>query len=128
MLRTTAPVPDGARLAGLGHTGGRGLCAGSDLRAATGGHTVVRCETHVPPRADHGHHKGQGLATAYAAGIAFTTRAATAPPRPPSSAAPPGGLTAPAGPPAVRARCDSASDVPSGMNRRPIRPRVRPYA
>lgn len=131
--------PDGSRLTGLSHTGGRGLCATSDLRAA-GGHTVVRDERHVPPGGDWasgytkfqcpggqfligyalrgarvsaglcapartalpagvgrtvwfdrgdarppgdpggdyalGHLKGQCLSTEYAAGIAFTTRAA----------------------------------------------------
>ncbi|MER6388191.1 cellulase family glycosylhydrolase [Streptomyces sp. NPDC001523] len=135
-----AVCPDGSRLAGLSHTGGRGLCATSDLRAAAGGHTVVRDERHVPPGGDwasgytkfqcpggqfligyalrgarvsaglcapartalppgagrtvwfdrgdarppgdpggdyaFGHLKGQCLSTEYAAGIAFTTRAA----------------------------------------------------
>ncbi|MET9881932.1 cellulase family glycosylhydrolase [Streptomyces sp. NPDC006430] len=47
-----AVCPDGARLAGLGHTGGRGLCSTSDLRAPTGGHTVVRDEAYVPPGGD----------------------------------------------------------------------------
>ncbi|MFF1556512.1 glycoside hydrolase family 5 protein [Streptomyces sp. NPDC058279] len=47
-----AVCPDGALLAGLSHTGGRGLCAGSDLRAPTGGHTVVRDETYVQPGGD----------------------------------------------------------------------------
>ncbi|MEU6880536.1 cellulase family glycosylhydrolase [Streptomyces sp. NPDC046712] len=47
-----AVCPDGARLAGLSHTGGRGLCASSALRAGTGGHTVVRDESHVPAGGD----------------------------------------------------------------------------
>ncbi|MFB6807686.1 glycoside hydrolase family 5 protein [Streptomyces sp. NPDC056387] len=47
-----AVCPDGARLAGLGHTGGRGLCSTSDLRAPTGGHTVVRDESYVPAGGD----------------------------------------------------------------------------
>ncbi|MCX4695041.1 cellulase family glycosylhydrolase [Streptomyces sp. NBC_01408] len=137
-----AVCPDGARLAGLSHTGGRGLCATSDLRAAAGGHTVVRDERYVPPGGDwaggytkfqcpagqfltgyslrgqrlsaalcapartalpaggrtlwfdrgdnrppgapgadyaSGHYKGQCLPGEYAAGIAFTTRAAARP-------------------------------------------------
>ncbi len=137
-----AVCPDGARLAGLAHTGGRGLCTTSDLRAPTGGHTVVRDERYVPAGGDwatgytkfqcpagqfligyslrgervsaalcapartalpgagrtlwfdrgdnrppggpggdfgHGNFKGQCLPTEYAAGIAFTTRAATRP-------------------------------------------------
>ncbi|MFE2928812.1 glycoside hydrolase family 5 protein [Streptomyces goshikiensis] len=136
-----AVCPDGSRLAGLAHTGGRGLCAGSGLRAPTGGNTVVRDEAHVPPGGDwatgytklqcpagqyltgyslrgervsaalcspartalpaaagrtvwfdrgdnrppgagggefaYGNYKGQCLPTEYAAGIAFTTRAAS---------------------------------------------------
>ncbi|MFJ3923240.1 glycoside hydrolase family 5 protein [Streptomyces sp. NPDC090022] len=47
-----AVCPDGSRLAGLSHTGGRGLCVTSDLRAADGGHTVVRNEAYVPPGGD----------------------------------------------------------------------------
>ncbi|MGW7193960.1 glycoside hydrolase family 5 protein, partial [Streptomyces sp. NPDC054838] len=47
-----AVCPDGAMLTGLSHTGGRGLCTGSDLRAPAGGHTVVRDETYVPPGGD----------------------------------------------------------------------------
>ncbi|MEU6773738.1 cellulase family glycosylhydrolase [Streptomyces sp. NPDC046759] len=54
-----AVCPDGLRLTGLGHTGGRGLCTdtagsgpGGDLRAATGGQTVVTDERHVPPGGD----------------------------------------------------------------------------
>ncbi|MEU9002172.1 cellulase family glycosylhydrolase [Streptomyces sp. NPDC048551] len=47
-----AVCPDGARLAGLGHTGGRGLCSTSDLRSAAPGQTVVRDETYVPPGGD----------------------------------------------------------------------------
>ncbi|WP_327130921.1 glycoside hydrolase family 5 protein [Streptomyces sp. NBC_01343] len=137
-----AVCPDGARLAGLGHTDGRGLCGTSDLRAPTGGHTVVRDEAYVPPGGDwatgytkfqcpagqfligyslrgervsaalcapsrtalpaggrtlwfdrgdnrppgapggefaYGDYKGQCLPTEYAAGIAFTTRAASRP-------------------------------------------------
>lgn len=137
-----AVCPDGARLAGLGHTGGRGLCTTSDLRAPTGGHTVVRDEAYVPAGGDwatgytkfqcpsgqfligyslrgervsaalcapsrtalptggrtlwfdrgdnrppggpggeyaYGDYKGQCLPTEYAAGIAFTTRAASRP-------------------------------------------------
>ncbi|MER5871923.1 cellulase family glycosylhydrolase [Streptomyces sp. NPDC002044] len=137
-----AVCPDGSRLAGLAHTGGRGLCSTSDLRAPAGGHTVVRDEAYVPqggdwatgytklqcpagqfltgysrrgdrvsaalcaparavlpgggrtlwfdrgdnrppggPGADFatGHLKGQCLPTEYAAGIAFTTRAAARP-------------------------------------------------
>ncbi|MGE7383924.1 glycoside hydrolase family 5 protein [Streptomyces sp. NPDC004126] len=138
-----AVCPDGARLTGLSHTGGRGLCTTSDLRAPAGGHTVVRDEAHVPPGGDwatgytklqcpagqfligyslrgervsaalcapartalpaaagrtlwfdrgdnrppgagggdyaRGHYKGQCAPTEYAAGIAFTTRAASRP-------------------------------------------------
>ncbi|MEU9379342.1 cellulase family glycosylhydrolase [Streptomyces sp. NPDC048255] len=137
-----AVCPDGARLAGLSHTGGRGLCTTSDLRAAAGGHTVVRDERYVPPGGDwaggytkfqcpagqfltgyslrgqrlsaalcapartalpaggrtlwfdrgdnrppgapgadfaSGHYKGQCQSGEYAAGIAFTTRAASRP-------------------------------------------------
>lgn len=137
-----AVCPDGARLAGLSHTGGRGLCTTSDLRAAAGGHTVVRDERYVPPGGDwaggytkfqcpagqfltgyslrgqrlsaalcapartalpaggrtlwfdrgdnrppgvpgadfaSGHYKGQCRPGEYAAGIAFTTRAASRP-------------------------------------------------
>ncbi|MEU3774151.1 cellulase family glycosylhydrolase [Streptomyces sp. NPDC032472] len=47
-----AVCPDGARLAGLSHTGGRGLCTDADLRAAAGGPTVVRDEAYVPPGGD----------------------------------------------------------------------------
>ncbi|MFJ7261195.1 glycoside hydrolase family 5 protein [Streptomyces globosus] len=47
-----AVCPDGSRLAGLSHTGGRGLCSTSDLRAAAGRHTVVPDEAHVPPGGD----------------------------------------------------------------------------
>ncbi|AZM87711.1 cellulase family glycosylhydrolase [Streptomyces sp. W1SF4] len=47
-----AVCPDGARLTGLAHTGGRGLCTTSDLRAPAGGHTVVRDEAYVPPGGD----------------------------------------------------------------------------
>ncbi|MEU8437837.1 cellulase family glycosylhydrolase, partial [Streptomyces sp. NPDC029216] len=47
-----AVCPDGSRLSGLSHTGGRGLCSTSDLRAPGGGQTVVRDESHVPPGGD----------------------------------------------------------------------------
>ncbi|MEU3403289.1 cellulase family glycosylhydrolase [Streptomyces sp. NPDC006670] len=47
-----AVCPDGARLAGLSHTGGRGLCSTSDLRAPGGGQTVVRDERYVPAGGD----------------------------------------------------------------------------
>ncbi|MFD0380402.1 glycoside hydrolase family 5 protein [Streptomyces sp. NPDC127112] len=47
-----AVCPDGARLAGLSHTGGYGLCSTSDLRAPGGGQTVVRDEAYVPPGGD----------------------------------------------------------------------------
>ncbi|MER5731988.1 cellulase family glycosylhydrolase [Streptomyces sp. NPDC002138] len=47
-----AVCPDGSQLAGLSHTGGRGLCAGSDLRAATGAQSVVRDERYVPAGGD----------------------------------------------------------------------------
>ncbi|MFJ5549468.1 glycoside hydrolase family 5 protein [Streptomyces sp. NPDC093225] len=50
-----AACPDGLRLAGLGHTGGRGLCTDTgagDLRAADGGQTVVRDERFVPGGGD----------------------------------------------------------------------------
>ncbi|MFG2665045.1 glycoside hydrolase family 5 protein [Streptomyces sp. NPDC048387] len=47
-----AVCPDGARLAGLSHTGGRGLCSTSALRAPGGGQTVVRDESSVPPGGD----------------------------------------------------------------------------
>ncbi|MEU8588995.1 cellulase family glycosylhydrolase [Streptomyces sp. NPDC048664] len=50
-----AVCPDGLRLAGLGHTGGRGLCtdvAGGDLRATGTDTTVVTDERHVPPGGD----------------------------------------------------------------------------
>ncbi|WP_330336216.1 glycoside hydrolase family 5 protein [Streptomyces sp. NBC_00557] len=53
-----AACPDGLRLAGLGHTSGRGLCTDStaagpdDLRAASGGQTVVTDERYVPAGGD----------------------------------------------------------------------------
>ncbi|MFI5977505.1 glycoside hydrolase family 5 protein [Streptomyces sp. NPDC051452] len=50
-----AVCPDGLRLVGLGHTGGRGLCTDStagDLRAGTGGQTVVTDERYVPAGGD----------------------------------------------------------------------------
>ncbi|WP_371680171.1 glycoside hydrolase family 5 protein [Streptomyces sp. NBC_01276] len=47
-----AVCPDGARLAGLSHTGGYGLCSTSDLRAPAGGQTVVRDEAYVPAGGD----------------------------------------------------------------------------
>lgn len=47
-----AVCPDGARLAGLSHTGGRGLCSTSDLRAPGGAQTVVRDESYVPQGGD----------------------------------------------------------------------------
>ncbi|WP_225823482.1 glycoside hydrolase family 5 protein [Streptomyces naphthomycinicus] len=50
-----AVCPDGSRLAGLSHTGGRGLCtdAGAgDLRAADTRRTVVTDERHVPAGGD----------------------------------------------------------------------------
>ncbi|MFF5533009.1 glycoside hydrolase family 5 protein [Streptomyces cinerochromogenes] len=50
-----AACPDGTRLAGLGHTGGRGLCtdAGAgDLRAADARQTVVTDERYVPAGGD----------------------------------------------------------------------------
>ncbi|MBJ7907482.1 glycoside hydrolase family 5 protein [Streptomyces sp. DSM 110735] len=50
-----AACPDGLRLIGLSHTGGRGLCtdAGAfDLRAADGGQTVVNDERYVPSGGD----------------------------------------------------------------------------
>ncbi|MEU6599772.1 MULTISPECIES: cellulase family glycosylhydrolase [Streptomyces] len=50
-----AACPDGTRLAGLSHTGGRGLCtdAGAgDLRAADARQTVVTDERHVPAGGD----------------------------------------------------------------------------
>ncbi|WP_251096249.1 cellulase family glycosylhydrolase [Streptomyces sp. Caat 7-52] len=50
-----AACPDGSRLAGLSHTGGRGLCtdAGAgDLRATEARQTVVTDERHVPAGGD----------------------------------------------------------------------------
>ncbi|MEV7612515.1 cellulase family glycosylhydrolase [Streptomyces sp. NPDC089799] len=50
-----AACPDGLRLTGLSHTGGRGLCtdtATGDLRATGPEQTVVRDERHVPPGGD----------------------------------------------------------------------------
>ncbi|MEV5880838.1 glycoside hydrolase, partial [Streptomyces sp. NPDC052101] len=53
-----AACPDGLRLIGLGHTSGRGLCTDStgggpaDLRAASGGQTVVTDERYVPAGGD----------------------------------------------------------------------------
>ncbi|MEU9699616.1 cellulase family glycosylhydrolase [Streptomyces sp. NPDC047981] len=47
-----AVCPDGSRLAGLSHTGGRGLCVSAGPRAGSGGHTVVRDESHVPAGGD----------------------------------------------------------------------------
>ncbi|WP_030960865.1 glycoside hydrolase family 5 protein [Streptomyces sp. NRRL S-378] len=47
-----AVCPDGSRLGGLSHTGGRALCTGSGLRAPEGGHTVVRDERYVPAGGD----------------------------------------------------------------------------
>jgi aryl-phospho-beta-D-glucosidase BglC (GH1 family) len=47
-----AVCPDGSLLAGLAHTGGRGLCTTAALRAPAGGNTVVRDESHVPPGGD----------------------------------------------------------------------------
>ncbi|GAA3233992.1 glycoside hydrolase family 5 protein [Streptomyces lavendulae] len=47
-----AVCPDGARLAGLSHTGGYGLCTTSDLRSPAGGQTVVRDEAYVPAGGD----------------------------------------------------------------------------
>ncbi|WP_405965225.1 glycoside hydrolase family 5 protein [Streptomyces sp. NBC_00723] len=50
-----AACPDGLRLIGLSHTGGRGLCtdtAGGDLRAPDGAQTVVTDERHVPAGGD----------------------------------------------------------------------------
>ncbi|WP_055490806.1 glycoside hydrolase family 5 protein [Streptomyces sp. TP-A0356] len=50
-----AACPDGLRLIGLGHTGGRGLCAdisAGDLRAAGSAQTVVTDERYVPADGD----------------------------------------------------------------------------
>ncbi|MCU7826104.1 glycoside hydrolase family 5 protein [Kitasatospora sp. DSM 101779] len=51
-----AVCPDGERLVGLAHTGGRGLCTdtatGGDLRAVTGEAVVVRDERNVPAGGD----------------------------------------------------------------------------
>ncbi|MGW7049234.1 glycoside hydrolase family 5 protein [Streptomyces avermitilis] len=50
-----AACPDGLRLIGLSHTGGRGLCTdttGGDLRAAGDAQTVVTDERHVPAGGD----------------------------------------------------------------------------
>ncbi|MEV6208039.1 cellulase family glycosylhydrolase [Kitasatospora sp. NPDC051914] len=51
-----AVCPDGERLTGLAHTGGRGLCTDTatagDLRAATGEAVVVRDERNVPAGGD----------------------------------------------------------------------------
>lgn len=50
-----AACPDGLRLIGLSHTGGRGLCTdttGGDLRAPDGAQTVVTDERHVPAGGD----------------------------------------------------------------------------
>ncbi|MGW4565255.1 glycoside hydrolase family 5 protein [Streptomyces sp. NPDC004561] len=50
-----AVCPDGSRLAGLGHTGGRGLCTdagATDLGAAAGSPAVVTDERYVPAGGD----------------------------------------------------------------------------
>lgn len=50
-----AVCPDGQRLAGLSHTGNRGLCTDTGARAlwaADGRYEVVRDERHVPPGGD----------------------------------------------------------------------------
>ncbi|MEW2049804.1 cellulase family glycosylhydrolase [Streptomyces sp. NPDC005476] len=50
-----AACPDGLRLIGLGHSGGRGLCTdttGGDLRAAGTAQTVVTDERYVPAGGD----------------------------------------------------------------------------
>ncbi|WP_330328661.1 glycoside hydrolase family 5 protein [Streptomyces sp. NBC_00536] len=47
-----AVCPDGSGLAGLSHTGGRGLCVGSDLRAPAGAQSVVSDERYVPAGGD----------------------------------------------------------------------------
>ncbi|WP_244258023.1 cellulase family glycosylhydrolase [Streptomyces sp. Tu 2975] len=50
-----AACPDGQRLAGLAHTGGRSLCTDAavrDLWAVDGRYEVVRDERHVPPGGD----------------------------------------------------------------------------
>ncbi|MFF4257814.1 glycoside hydrolase family 5 protein [Streptomyces sp. NPDC001663] len=50
-----AACPDGLRLIGLSHSGGRGLCTdttGGDLRAAGDAQTVVTDERHVPAGGD----------------------------------------------------------------------------
>ncbi|MDQ0808914.1 endoglucanase [Streptomyces sp. B3I7] len=50
-----AACPDGLRLIGLSHAGGRGLCTDAeagDLRAADGTHTVVTDERNVPQGGD----------------------------------------------------------------------------
>ncbi|GAB7110313.1 hypothetical protein JCM4814A_86280 [Streptomyces phaeofaciens JCM 4814] len=50
-----AACPDGLRLAGLSHTGGRGLCTdvtAGDLRADGNAQTVVTDERHVPANGD----------------------------------------------------------------------------
>lgn len=59
-----AACPDGQRLAGLSHSGNRGLCTDAGARglsAADGGHAVVRDERHVEPGRDWapGHTKFQ---------------------------------------------------------------------
>lgn len=68
-----AACPDGLRLVGLSHTGGRGLCtdtAAGDLRAASGGQTVVTDERYVPQGGDwaSGYTKFQCPADAYLIG------------------------------------------------------------
>ncbi|MES4893158.1 cellulase family glycosylhydrolase [Streptomyces sp. NPDC096012] len=50
-----AACPDGLRLVGLAHTGGRGLCTdggAGDLRAPSGGQSVVTDERYVPAGGD----------------------------------------------------------------------------
>jgi hypothetical protein len=68
-----AACPDGLRLIGLSHTGGRGLCTdvtAGDLRAASGGQTVVTDERYVPQGGDwaSGYTKFQCPADAYLIG------------------------------------------------------------
>ncbi len=69
-----AACPDGLRLTGLSHTGGRGLCTdvtAGDLRAESGGQTVVTDERHVPQGGDwaSGYTKFQCPADAYLIGF-----------------------------------------------------------
>ncbi|MEU0337382.1 cellulase family glycosylhydrolase [Streptomyces sp. NPDC006193] len=71
-----AACPDGARLAGLSHTGGRGLCtdAGAgDLRAAGPARTVVTDERYVPAGGDwaSGYTKYQCPADAFLIGYSL---------------------------------------------------------